>query len=124
MSVTLDGQVLFDEQQLEIDRGSVSRASMEMAIPGVDGVLSIDMGVRGRKIKQKGVLRAKSRLQMNERISLISAFMDGKAHTLSAGGEEFDELRMDSFKVCKERADGSGVSVDYEIVYTQLKVQQ
>lgn len=125
MSVTLDGQILFDEQSLEIEPGSVSRASMERAIPGLDGVLSVDMGGRGRKIKQKGVLQAKSRLQMNDRISVISAYMDGKTHILVAsGGEEFDNLRMDVFKVCKERAAGSGLSVDYEIVYTQLKVQQ
>lgn len=125
MSVTLDGQILFDEQQLEIERGSISRVLMERAIPGLDGVLSVDMGGRGRKIKQKGVLRAKSRLQMNDRISVISAYMDGKTHILVAsGGEEFDNLRMDSFKVFKERAAGSGVSIDYEIIYTQLKVQQ
>jgi hypothetical protein len=124
MSVTLDGQVLFDEQQFEIERGSISRSSMERDVPGLDGVLSVDMGGRGRKIKQKGVLRAKSRLQMNDRISSISAYMDGKTHILTADGEELDNLRMDSFKVCKERATGNGVSLDYEIVYTQLQVQQ
>lgn len=123
MSVTLDGQNLFDEQQLEIELGSVSRDSIERAVPGLDGVLSIDMGGRGRVIKQKGVLRAKSRLQINERIGAISAYIDGDTHTLITGsGEEFDNLRMDVFKVSEERTNGSGVAVDYEIVYTQLKV--
>lgn len=123
MSVTLDGQNLFDEQQLEIELGSVSRDSIERAVPGLDGVLSIDMGGRGRVIKQKGVLRAKSRLQIKERIGAISAYIDGDTHTLITGsGEEFNNLRMDVFKVSKERTNGSGVAVDYEIVYTQLKV--
>jgi len=120
MSTTLDGQILFDEQQLEIELDSFSRDSIEKAVPGLNGVLSIDLGRRGRKIKQRGVLRARSRSQMDDRISIISAYMDGDTHTLvTTSGEEFANLRMDVFKVNKERA-GSGIVVDYEIVYTQL----
>lgn len=121
MSITLDGQILFGEQQFEIEAGSFNRDSIERAMPGLDGVLSVDLGRRGRKINQKGVLRAKSRSQMNDRINAISAYMDGDMHTLLTGSdEEFDNLRMDSFKVSKERTDSSGIVVDYEIVYTQL----
>jgi hypothetical protein len=123
MSITLDGQILFDKQQFEIEPGSASRKSVERAAPGLDGMLSIDMGGRGRKIVQKGVLLAKSSTQMNEKISAISAYMDGDTHTLAAdSGEEFDNLRMDVFKTSKERTSGGGVAVDYEIVYTQLVV--
>ena len=125
MSAALDGQSLFGEQRLEIEFGGVSRDSIERAVPGLDGVLSIDLGGRSRKIEQKGVLRAKSRSQMDERISAISAYVDGNTHTLlTSSGEEFENLRVDVFKVSKERAGGGGVDVDYEIVYTQLKVQQ
>ena len=123
MSTALDGQSIFDEQHLKIELDSVNRDSMERTVPGLDGVLSVDLGRRGRVIKQRGVLQAKSKLQMNERISLISAYMDGKTHTLVAkNGEEFGNLRMDVFKVSNERTGGLGVIVDYEIVYTQLKV--
>jgi len=123
MSITLDGQILFDEQELEIEPSSVSRDSIERTVPGLDGVLSINLGERGRKIKQKGILRTMSRSQMNERINAISAYMDGDTHTLVFdGGEEFDNLRMDVFKVTKERTGGGGVVIDYEIVYTQLVV--
>ena len=121
MSVTLDGQSLFKEQELRIQPASFSRDSIEKTVPGLDGVLSIDLGGRGRKIRQTGVLRARSRSQMNERISAISGYMDGDTHVLAtSSGEEFDNLRMDVFKVNKERADGGGIVVDYEIVYTQL----
>jgi hypothetical protein len=121
MKVTLDTQMLFDEQALEISPDSLSRDSIERTIPGLHGVLSIDLGLRGRKIRQTGTLRAKSRTQLNERISKISAFMDGDTHTLMTGsGSEFTNLRMDSFKTGTEHADGSGIMVDYEIVYTQL----
>ncbi len=123
MSVTLDGQALFDAQQLEIEPGSVRRDSIERTMAGLNGVLSIDLGERGRQIKQKGVLRAKSRMQMNDRISTISAYMDGNTYTLITGnGEKFENLRMDVFKVSKEQVGGSGIAIDYEIVYTQLKV--
>lgn len=121
MSVTLDGQNLFDEQQLEIELSSLNRDSIERAVAGLDGVLSVDMGGRSRKIRQRGTLRAQSRTQMNDRISTVSAYMDGDTHTLVTGdGDKFDNLRMDSFKVSKERASGGGMVVDYEIVYTQL----
>jgi hypothetical protein len=120
MQVTLDGQRLFDEQRLEIRTGSFGRDSMEKAVPGLDGVLSIDLGRRERQITQTGTLRAQSRTQMDGRISAISAHMDGNTHTLVTGNREFDNLRMDSFKIISEHADGIGISVDYEIVYTQL----
>lgn len=123
MSVTLDGQVLFDEHQLQIKLDSISRDLVERAVPGLDGVLSIDLGGRGRKIEQRGVLRAKSRSQLDNKISAISTYMDGDTHKLlTNSGEEFDNLRMDVFKVSKERASSSDVVVDYEIVYTQLNV--
>ncbi len=121
MSVTIDGQSLFDEHQLEIEAGSFSRDSIERRMPGLDGTLSIDLGRRGRQIRQTGTLRAKSRTHMNERINAISALMDGDSHTLATGsGETFDNLRIDSFKANKERTDGIGIVVDYEITYTQL----
>jgi hypothetical protein len=121
MSVTLDGQNLFDEQQLEIEPDSLNRDSIEKAVAGLNGVLSIDMGGRARKIRQRGTLRAQSRTQMNTRINVISAYMDGNTYTLvSNEGETFDNLRMDSFKVNRKRAGGVCMVVDYEIVYTQL----
>jgi hypothetical protein len=120
MHVTLDGQRLFDEQPLEIRTGSFKRDSMERTVPGLDGVLSIDLGRRNRQITQTGTLRAESRLQMDGKISTISAHMDGDTHTLVAGDREFDHLRMDSFKILNEYADGVGICVDYEIIYTQL----
>jgi hypothetical protein len=98
MSIILDGQRLFDERNVKIETGSFSRDSIEKAIPGLDGVLSIDLGTRGRQIKQRGALRAKSLLEMDDRISLISSHMDGNTHKLvTSDGEEFDNLRMDVF---------------------------
>jgi hypothetical protein len=121
MKTTLDTQMLFDEQTLDISAGSFSRDSIERTVPGLNGVLSIDLGQRGRKIKQTGTLRSESRVKLHERISRIAAFMDGDTHTLiTSSGREFANLRMDSFKAGTEYANGTGIVVDYEIVYTQL----
>lgn len=121
--ITLDGQNLFDEQPAEIEAGSNRRDSIEKTVAGLDGVLSIDLGRRGRKIKQTGLLRAKSRQQMDEKIKAISAFMDGGAHTLKLNsGDLFEDLRMDVFKVGKFQPSGVGIAAEYEIVYTQLAV--
>lgn len=121
MSVTLDGQVLFDEQDLEIQPGSFKRASLEKAVPGLDGVLSIDLGRGTRQIKQTGMLQAKSRASLDKRLEAISAFMDGDTHKLiTDAGRQLDNLRLDVFKTNNERTTGVGVAVDYEIIYTQL----
>jgi hypothetical protein len=123
MSATLDGQNLFDEQDMKIEQDSIGRDSIERTVPGLDGILSIDMGGRSRKIKQRGMLRARSRSQMDDRIGAILAYIDGDTHTLVIrNGEEFDNVRMDTFKVTEEKTSGSGLCCDYEIVYTQLVV--
>ncbi len=122
MNVTLDGQNLF-EKQLEIEPGSPGRDSIEKKVAGLDGILSIDLGARSRTIKQKGVLRTKSRAELTARLDAISAFIDGDTHTLATQtGLQFDNLRMDVFEVSEQRTSGIGVEVDYEIVYTQLGV--
>lgn len=121
MRVTLDGHALFGAQPLQIEAGSYSRDSIERSVSGLNGVLSIDLGQRSRKIAQNGALRATSRTQLDEKIGEISAYMDGGSHTLvTDNGRTFSNLRMDSFKVSDERADGAGISAAYEIVYTQL----
>ena len=123
MNVTLGGQNLFDQQQLNIETSSIRRASVERSMPGLDGVLSIDLGRRSRQVIQKGTLQAKSRTQMNDRIGVISAYLDGSTHTLTtSNGEVFENLRMDVFKAGKEQISGAGMVIDYEIVYTQLTV--
>jgi hypothetical protein len=121
MPATLDGQVLFD-QQVRIEPQSFAHDAMEKAVPGLDGVLSIHLGRRSRKIKQRGTLRAKSRTELHKKIDAISACMDGRAHTLMVeGGQQYGNLRMDVFRITSERISGAGVVADYEIVYKQLR---
>jgi len=121
MSVALDGQRLFDENELKIETGGVSREYLERTAAGLDGVISIDLGRRSRVIKQTGTLRSPSQTGMNERVSAITEYLDGKTHTLRTGdGQELENVRMDTFRIKNERTGGGGVCADYEIIYTQL----
>ena len=120
MSTTLDGLRLFDENQLKIEAGSFKRDSIEKSAPMLDGVISIDLGRRSRTIKQTGSLRAKSRTYLDERILAISNIMDGNTHMLVTESGQYQNLRMDSFRIIDENTDGTGIVADYEIIYTQL----
>lgn len=123
MRTMIDGEVLFDERDLQIEIESVRRECIERAAAGADGVLSIDLGSRSRKIRQRGTLRAASRQQIEGRIEQISAFIDGKTHTLvTIDGKSFCDVRMDSFEAGQIRESGADLVIDYEIIYMQLKV--
>jgi len=120
MRASLDGIEFFDEP-IAIEAESAKRQSIERSAMGLDGVMSIDLGKRGRKIRQKGEFRARSKTDLDSKVEAVSAFIDGDTHTLAAaGGESFENLRVESVSVKNERTSGSGVIADYEIVYMQL----
>ena len=56
MKITLDAQMLFDEQALEISPGSFSRDSIERTVHGLDGVLveGWNLGWDGNWLTTKG----------------------------------------------------------------------
>jgi len=120
MQAKLDGTVEFEQQQLKVEIWR--RETIERAASGVDGVLSIDLGKRSRKIVQNGVLRAESDEALRSRIDTVSALMDGGTHTLqTAEGQQFDNLRIDAFEMGQKDYSGRGACQEIEIKYTQLK---
>ena len=121
MGTSLDGILLFGEAETEIEVGAFGRECVERSVAGLDGVMSIDMGGRGRKIKQTGEIRARSRVELNNKVKAMSAFVDGKTHTLKAStGETFENVRVDSVSVKNGHASGAGIAAEYEILYVQL----
>jgi hypothetical protein len=121
MATTLNGQNLFDERTLHIEVGSISRDSIERSVAGLDGFIGIDLGQRGRIIKQIGSIKASSRAKLEDRVGSIRDYMDGYAYTLiTNSGGRFENVRIDAFKTKNERPSGAGLVVDYEIIYTQL----
>jgi len=121
VGTTLDGQALFDEQDLNIHVGTWQRASIERAISGLNGMVSIDLGRRDRQIRQRGILRAASHAALQSRVASLECFLDGDSHTLvTAEGQEYANLRMDAFKPLEADVTGAGLTIGYEITYTQL----
>jgi hypothetical protein len=114
---------MFVDGESQIEVGSLTREHIERAVVGLDGVVSIDLGGRERKVRQTGEFRTRRKTELNSRVRAISALMDGGTHTLvTMQGETFENLRIDSVNVKNERVSGSGIVADYEIIYTQLMV--
>jgi len=120
MIVTFDGQMLFDGAQTHLAFGSLERAVVERSAAGLDGVLCIDAGRRGRRMTQRGTLHAAGHTQMAERIAAIESLIDGRTHTLACGQTVYEDVRVESFDVTSRRLSGAGVVVEYEMVYRRL----
>jgi len=123
MDVRLDGERVFDSEGLSVEVGPVKRDRVERSAAGLDGVLSVDLGSRTRRVKQCGVLRGQSKAKLREKIEVVSVFTDGKGHLLTVDGQQYSNVRVDSFEVTGERISGVGVETEYEVIYTQLQVQ-
>lgn len=121
MAVTLDNERIFGDDCPVITLESIRRSFIECSAAGLDGVVSIDLGSRGRKLRQAGHLRAKSAVELAGIIASVEQFLDGKTHSLSSTDDgTFENLRLDSFKIVRRSCDGAAVGADYEICYTQL----
>jgi hypothetical protein len=120
MKAVLDGEIIFDER-LELAVDSWQRAVLERMVAGLDGVLSMDLGQRSRRIRQKGLLRAASDAALTEKINRLTGCMDGLSHSLATdGGDELEDLRIDGFTAGPRQASGSSVCCSYELLYSQL----
>jgi len=121
MAAMLDSTIRFEQLGLEV--GSRARDSIERSAAGVDGALSIDLGMRERKIVVKGLLRAVSVELLLARENSMAELIDGDMHILeSANGVKFENLRIDSFEVTRQDYSGSGVCSEFTMQVTQLRV--
>ena len=119
MKATIDETLEFEQKHLEV--GSYHRDSTERSVTGLDGVMSIDLGMRKRQFVQKGILHAGSTEALRVKVTSFSKLIDGRIHKLALGdGRNFDNLRVDAFEASKECHSGKGPSCDFEIRYTQL----
>ncbi len=120
MRATIDSTIEFDQLELRIE--SWRRDKTERNIAGLDGVLSIDKGGRGREVFQKGILRAVSDDGIYDKLKSISALMDGQSHSLVlSDGRVFNNLRVDLFEADEKRFSGMDVWCEFSILYTQLR---
>ena len=121
-TITLNGKSIFGHGDHTLQVGSWGRQIKERRFAGVDGVMSIDLGRGGRKLKQGGWLTAASRAALQKMCEEISAYIDGQADVLvDANGTVYAKVRMDSFGLLTEVCTASPVRCEYEVTYTQLE---
>ena len=119
MKAMIDETLEFEQMHLET--GSYQRDAAERSVTGLDGVISIDLGMRKRQLIQKGILHAASAEALREKVDSFSKLIDGRIHKLVLGnGKSFDNLRVDAVEVAAECHSGKGPSCDLKIRYTQL----
>jgi len=94
---------------------------VDRGFAGLDGVLSVDLGRRERKFKQRGCLTARNVAALTEMLGDISAYIDGQDYELvDQQGVRYGQVRMDVFTLTGPISKGSQASCEYEIHYTQL----
>ncbi len=120
MRVVIDGVIEFEQTSLKV--GSWQRDSIDRSAAGLDGVVSVDAGSRGRELKQSGLVSADSAEALGEQVGMLQGLVDGAEHVLVAGdGREFGNVRVDSVEVGDRKMSGRGWSGKVEIRYTQLR---
>lgn len=116
-----DGRDLFGPGEHKLWAMSWRRERVDRGFAGLDGVLSVDLGRRERKLQQRGFLVARNIAALKEMLGEISAYIDGQDYELiSWHGFRYEHVRMDVFTVTGPISKGSQASCEYEIHYTQL----
>jgi hypothetical protein len=118
--VSIDDRIFFDEDCFELEVQSPQRSVIQKSAAGLDGQVSIDLGLRRRKLIQKGELRAKSQTELQKKIDEINEIIDGETHIFkNADGRVFENLVIEEFKTGKMINGGVHTSCQYEIIYSQ-----
>lgn len=120
-TIMFDSQAIFGAGRHLLQPGSWRRESTDHGFAGLDGMMSVDLGLRERKLKQRGFLSAASIAGLMQLMANISAYIDGQDYTLlDQHGITYANVRMDSFKLLSPIAVGNQSQCEYEITYTQL----
>lgn len=120
MWAAIDDSIFIDQQSLRA--GSAKRDAPLRSAPGVNGLLSLELGWRGRMLHQRGTVRAASRAGLRKIITRLQGLIGGEPVTLrTADGRYFSDLRIECYKLMREQISGAGYVVELEIEYIQLR---
>ena len=119
MKIGLD-EIIFDGPETVIRVGSWKRRNIEKTAAGLNGAISIELGLSCRNIVQEGVIGAISAQALSKKTANVNGKLDDSSHQLSIDGEIFNNIRVDSFEVTGLRCSGANVFCEYKISYTQL----
>ncbi|MCE5340534.1 MAG: hypothetical protein LLF92_05325 [Planctomycetaceae bacterium] len=110
--------IFFDDETFEIEVKTLNRGVVQRSAAGLDGQLTIDMGLRERKLAQTGQLRAKNEAELQRQIDAINELIDGQLHILrSSDGRVFDNLLVETFETESVIKSGAYMSCSYHITY-------
>ncbi len=119
MKAVLD-EVIFNEESFELEIKSPQRDAIQRSAAGLDGQINIDLGLRARKLIQKGELRAKNQKELGQRIDAINELIDGNLHILKCpDGRIFENLLIEEFQTGASASGGAQTSCQYQIIYKQ-----
>ena len=114
---------LFEDGRHTLMPLSWRRETINYSFAGLDGVVSVDLGRRERKLKQRGFLSANSVRGLAKRIEDISSYIDGQGYQLTdQNGTSYANVRMDNFLLLSPIKVANQARCEYEITYTQLSV--
>ena len=120
MKAVLDNEIIFNEDYFGLEIKSFQREVVQRSAAGLDGQVSIDLGLRGRKLVQKGQLRAKNQAELQEIIDQINGLIDGNEHILRCpDGRVFENLVIENFQAGSFVFGGAQTSCQYQITYLQ-----
>jgi hypothetical protein len=120
MKAVLDDKVFFSETIFALEVKSPQRSVIQRSAAGLDGQVNIDLGLRGRKIVQKGELRARNQAELQKQIDEINELIDGKLHILKCpDGRVFENLLIDEFQTGSSVTGGAHTCCQYKLIYTQ-----
>jgi hypothetical protein len=120
MKAVLDEGIVFDGKFFELEIKSSQRSIIQRSAAGLDGQVCIDLGLRARKLMQKGELRAKSQPELQKAIDEINGLIDGDLHILKCpDGRIFENLIIENFQAGPFISGGAHISCEYNITYAQ-----
>jgi hypothetical protein len=120
MRTAIDSEIFFDEKFFELEIKSFQREIIQKSAVGLDGQVGIDLGLRERKVIQKGQLRSQSQNGLQRQIDAINEFMDGNLHVLQCSdGRVFENLLIEEFQTSSFINGGAHISSQYQIIYKQ-----
>lgn len=114
------GMDLFGSGPHSFRAGPWQRAAYRRGLPGLDGELLLDLGLRSRAIHQAGRLQASSAAALSALMAAIEARCDGNEATLIDNhGQSLARVVLMRFEPTTPVQRGRGFFCDYQIEYRQ-----
>lgn len=118
---SLDNADIFGSGPMTIMPGPWQRRIQRRDLPGLDGEIILNMGLRSRTVHQDGRLAAQTAQVLQQLIEQLESLSDGKFHTLVDDfGQTWSNLICEEFTPTTPVQSGRGFWCDYTIRYRQL----